>query len=68
MPLRDVLVLGLIVGVFGSFGVVLGAVSWYCRDSATGVRRRTAGNNADYSTADRLSPTTIHGGVQGGGR
>ena len=54
MPLRDILVLGLTVGMFGSFGVVLGAVSWYCRDSATGVRRRAARNNANYPTADGL--------------
>jgi len=38
MPLRDVLVLGVIVGVFGSFGVLPGAVSWYCRDIRTYVQ------------------------------
>ncbi|HTW53193.1 MAG TPA: hypothetical protein VMU69_28815 [Bradyrhizobium sp.] len=50
MPLRDIVVLGLIVIVFATFGVVLGAVSWYCRASATPSSRRAAEWRADYPT------------------
>ena len=34
MPLFDTVVLTLIVAVFIIFGVVLGWVSWYCRNTA----------------------------------
>lgn len=54
MPLRDIVVLGLIVSVFVTFGLVLGAVSWYCRGSATRSPRRAGERRADYPTGGRL--------------
>jgi len=54
MPLRDILVLGLIVSVFATFAIVLGAVSWYCRGSATRLPRRAADQRADYPTGGGL--------------
>lgn len=54
MPLRDIVVLGLIVSVFVTFGIVLGAVSWYCRGSATRSQRRAGDWPADYPTGGGL--------------
>jgi len=54
MPLRDIVVLGLIVSTFATFGIVLGAVSWYCRDSATRLPRRAANRRAPYPTGGGL--------------
>jgi len=35
MPLSDITVLTLILTVFISFGVLLGSLSWYCRDTSS---------------------------------
>lgn len=50
MPLRDIVVLSLIVSVFVTFAVVLGGVSCYCRGGAARSRRHAAGRRADYPT------------------
>ena len=42
MPLRDIVVLTLIVSMFTLFGVVLASVCWYCRDAGGKRRRRRA--------------------------
>jgi hypothetical protein len=47
MPLWDAIILGVIVSVFATFGIVLGAVCFYCRDrngtARVSRRRPTAG-------------------------
>jgi len=44
MPPQDIAILTIIAGVFVTFGVVLGWVSWYSRDGAQGARRTAAGH------------------------
>ena len=39
MQFHEMLVLGLIVSTFLSFGVVLAATCWYCRGAGTALRR-----------------------------
>ena len=41
MPVQDIVLLSVIVGAFVSFGVILGAVTWYCSDQ----RKRPTGSH-----------------------
>jgi len=53
MRFHEMLVLGLIVSTFVSFGVVLAATCWYCRGAGTALRR-DAGRNANYPSGAGL--------------
>jgi hypothetical protein len=51
MPVHDMVVLGFIVSVFVSFGIVLAGASWYCRGADKDARRNCDSRNAFYPTS-----------------
>jgi hypothetical protein len=48
MPVHDIVILSLIVGVFAAFGVVLASLTWYCGAGFERARRRAERERGNY--------------------